>query len=146
MCIGYYKNPAAYRKAMYKGFFLTGDLAYEDTRGYYHFADRKKDLIIRGGLNILPGEIDEVLFRHPAVLEASTIGVPDKFFGENIVSFIVPKKPVTEEVLIAHCAKYLQYVKRPSRIIFQTVIPKTPSGKLLRRKLRTLYDETYKQQ
>ena len=143
VCIGYYKNPDAYAAAMRVGFFLTGDLARRDAKGRYLYADRKKDIIIKGGSNIFPGEIDEVLFKHPRVLESSTIGVPHDFFGEDIVSFVVSTGDVTDVELIAHCEKHLQYMKCPARIIFLPVIPKTHSGKLLRKKLRALYQERY---
>lgn len=144
VCVGYYKNPRLFKRSKWRGFFLTGDLAYKNREGRYFYVDRKKDLIIKGGLNIFPGEIDEVLFKHPAVLEASTIGVPDTYLGEEIVSFVVLKKAATEAELIAHCAKFLQYVKCPARIIFVKSIPKTASGKLLRKNLRALYHEKYR--
>lgn len=142
--IGYYKNDKAYQEAVKDGFFLTGDLGYKDECGNFFYVDRKKDLIIKGGANILPGEIDEILFKHPAVLEASTIGVPDDFLGEEIVSFVVLKDFVCEKDLIKHCSQFLQYFKCPKRIIFIESIPQTLSGKFLRKKLRTLYDERYK--
>lgn len=141
--IGYYKNDVAYRAAVRKGYFLTGDLGYEDSWGRFYYVDRKKDLIIKGGANIFPGEIDEVLFKHPAVLEASAIGIPDVFFGEEIVAFVTLKKTATEEELLRHCEKHLQAAKRPKRILIIPSMPKTASGKLLRRHLRTLYEEKY---
>ena len=144
VCVGYYKNPAAYRRAMLRGYFRTGDLAYQDASGRYFFAERKKDLIIKGGTNIFPGEIDEVLFKHKDVAEASTIGVPSEFYGEDIVSFVVAKNTISEKKLLDHCTEHLQILKRPSRIIFLKEIPKTYSGKLLRRKLRELYEEKYR--
>ena len=144
VCMGYFKNPSAFRKSMWRGYFLTGDLAYKDTSGRYFFADRKKDLIIRGGSNIFPGEIDEVLFKHPAVLEACTIGVPDALYGENVVSFVVLKSDVPLEELHAHCALHLQPLKRPRHIISVPKLPKTASGKLLRKELRELYETQYK--
>lgn len=143
VCVGYHKNRAAYREAVRGGFFHTGDLAYKGKGGRYYFAERKKDLIIKGGTNIFPGEIDEVLFKHKDVSEASTIGVPNEFFGEDIVSFVVKKGSVSEKALLQHCEKHLQFLKRPSRIIFLDTIPKTYSGKLLRRKLRQLYQKEY---
>ncbi len=138
--VGYYKNPSAYSAVMHKGFFMTGDLGYRDQKGLYYYVDRKKDLIIKGGSNIFPGEIDEILFKHPAVLETSTVGVPDNFYGEEIISFVVLKKPIPEEILMQYCAKHLQKSKRPKRIFAVASIPKTHSGKLLRRTLRELYD------
>lgn len=144
VCMGYFKNSSAFRKSMWRGYFRTGDLAYKDSRGRYFFADRKKDLIIRGGSNIFPGEIDEVLFKHPAILEACTIGVPDPLYGESVVSFVVLKNDVPIEELHAHCALHLQPLKRPRRIISVPKLPKTSSGKLLRKQLRELYETRYK--
>lgn len=141
--VGYHKNEAAYRKAVRKGFFLTGDLGFRDRKGLFYYVDRKKDLIIKGGSNIFPGEVDEVLFKHPAVLEAATIGVPDVFLGEEIVSFVALKRDATERELQEHAQKHLQVAKRPKRIVVLPALPKTASGKLLRRTLRSLYEEKY---
>jgi long-chain acyl-CoA synthetase len=142
--IGYYKNEEAYKKAIKNELFLTGDLGYKNKDGRFFYADRKKDLIIKGGVNVYPEEIDEILFKHPSVLAASTIGIPDPMFGEEIVSFVVKKKPVSEAELIKHCLLHLQQLKCPKKIIFIESIPQTYSGKLLRKKLRSLYDEKYK--
>ena len=100
--------------------------------------DRIKDLIIKGGTNIAPGEIDEVLMSYSAIKEATTIGIPDEMFGENIKSYIVFKDGVSvdKEEIIQHCQKYLPALKVPKEIEIVESIPKTHSGKLLRKKLR----------
>ena len=136
--VGYYKNEALYQKVVKDGYFHTGDLGYRDEKGVFYFVDRKKDLIIKGGINIVPGEIDEILLQHPAVKEGVTIGVPDEMFGEEVKSFVVPKDgmTVTPEEIITHCAKYLPKTKIPKFVDIVDDIPKTHSGKLLRKKLR----------
>lgn len=136
--VGYYKNQAQYNKVVKDGWFCTGDLGYQDENGIFYFVDRKKDLIIKGGINIVPGEIDEILMRHSSVKEGVTIGVPDPMFGEEVKSFVVPKDgmAVTAEEVIAHCANYLPKTKVPKYVEIVEDIPKTHSGKLLRKKLR----------
>ncbi|MFH1326798.1 MAG: inositol monophosphatase family protein [archaeon] len=137
--IGYYKNPEAYQKVIKNKYFLTGDLGYKDETGKFYYVDRKKDLIIKGGVNIFPGEVDEILFKHSSILEASTIGVPDVFFGEEVISFVTPKEKVSEQEILDHCSKHLQPFKCPKKIIFLDNLPKTVSGKLLRKELKKTY-------
>jgi acyl-CoA synthetase (AMP-forming)/AMP-acid ligase II len=105
--------------------------------------DRKKDIIIRGGENIMPREIDEVLYRHAAVRDAATIGAPDAKYGERVVSFVVPRDGAAPSAddLIAHCRAHLADFKVPAEVHFLDEIPKGPSGKLLRRELRERYAE-----
>jgi acyl-CoA synthetase (AMP-forming)/AMP-acid ligase II len=136
--VGYYKNQSLYDKVVVNGFFHTGDLGYIDENGIFYFKDRRKDLIIKGGINIVPGEIDEILLLHPAVKEGVTIGVPDQMFGEEVKSFVVAKDGMTVEPqdIIDHCAKYLPKTKVPKFVDIVDDIPKTHSGKLLRKKLR----------
>ncbi|MCP5105631.1 MAG: AMP-binding protein [bacterium] len=138
--VGYYKNPTLYDKVVKDGYFHTGDLGYCDNDGIFYFVDRKKDLIIKGGINIVPGEIDEILLLHPAVKEGVTIGVPDTMFGEEVKSFVVPKDnmTVTPEEIITHCSNYLPKTKTPKFVDIIEDIPKTHSGKLLRKKMREL--------
>jgi long-chain acyl-CoA synthetase len=138
--VGYYKNQNLYDRVVLNGFFHTGDLGYKDGNGIFYFKDRKKDLIIKGGINIVPGEIDEILLLHPAIKEGVTIGVPDQMFGEEVKSFVVAKDGMTVEPqeIIAHCAKYLPKTKVPKFVDIVDDIPKTHSGKLLRKKLREL--------
>lgn len=135
---GYFKNEDLYRQVVRHGYFHTGDLGYRDESGVFYFVDRKKDLIIKGGINIVPAEIDEVLMRHPAVKEAVTIGIPDKWFGEDIKSFVVFKDGVRVSIpeLLDHCRRFLSRNRIPRQIEPLREIPKTHSGKLLRKKLR----------
>lgn len=135
---GYFKNPRLTREVFRGEYFLTGDLGYEKA-GRHFFVDRKKDLIIKGGINIVPAEIDEVLMKHPSVKEGVTVGVPDDIFGEEIRSYVVLKdgKTATGEDIVAHCREHLSAVKIPLVVEIVMDIPKTASGKLMRRKLRS---------
>lgn len=114
--------------------FRTGDLGYLDSGGYLYLTGRKKDLIIRGGVNIAPMEISTALLAHPGVAEAATVGVPDPIYGEAIVSFVVPRSGGTVDVaaLAEHCQSRLSPFKRPQEIIVLETIPKTDRGKIAR--------------
>jgi long-chain acyl-CoA synthetase len=133
----YYKNPEATEKAFASGWFHTGDIGYRDADGFFYVADRKSDMIIRGGENIYPREIDDVLYTHPAIAHAAVIGVPDQLYGEEVAAFVVLKDDaqVKEEELIAFCREHLADFKCPKRIHFVDDIPKGPTGKLLKREL-----------
>jgi long-chain acyl-CoA synthetase len=134
---GYYRNPEATETAFRSGWFHTGDVGYRDADGFYYIVDRKSDMIIRGGENIYPREIDEVLYQHPAVAAAATIGVPDPLYGEEVAAFIVLRegKDVTGEELISFCRARLADYKCPKSIRIVKDIPKGPTGKLLKREL-----------
>jgi long-chain acyl-CoA synthetase len=134
---GYYRNEAATREAFRSGWFHTGDLGYRDDEGFYYVVDRKSDMIIRGGENIYPREIDEVLYEHPEVKDAATVGVPDELYGEEVKSFVVLRdgQQATAEEIIAHCRARLADYKCPKTIVFLNDIPKGPTGKLLKREL-----------
>src|SRR5437016_2541679 len=138
---GYYRNPEATATAFRNGWFHTGDVGYRDDDGFFYIVDRKSDMIIRGGENIYPREIDEVLYQHPAVAAAATIGVPDSLYGEEVVAFIVPKdgQKASEEELISHCQAELADYKCPKSIRIVAEIPKGPTGKLLKRELARIY-------
>ncbi len=135
---GYYKNPEATEKAFADGWFHTGDIGYYDTDGYYYIVDRQTDMIIRGGENIYPREIEEVLYRHGAVKDAACVGVPDELYGEEVAAFVALKDGGygTEEELIAFCRQHLAAFKCPKKVQIVEEIPKSSSGKLLRRMLR----------
>jgi long-chain acyl-CoA synthetase len=137
---GYYQNEEATETAFRAGWFHTGDLGYRDEEGFFYIVDRKSDMIIRGGENIYPREIDEALYQHPKVKDAATVGVPDELFGEAVKSFIVLKdgERATEEEMIAYCREHLADFKCPKTIAFLDDIPKGPTGKLLKKKLREL--------
>jgi len=138
---GYFRNPEAAEQAFRNGWFHTGDIGYRDKDGFFFIVDRKSDMIIRGGENIYPREIDEVLYRHPAVAAAATIGVPDPLYGEEVAAFIVLKDgmKVDEQELISHCQAELADYKCPKSIRIVAEIPKGPTGKLLKRELAGMY-------
>ncbi|HKY04861.1 MAG TPA: long-chain fatty acid--CoA ligase [Blastocatellia bacterium] len=135
---GYYRNPTATDEAFRSGWFHTGDLGYKDADGFFYIVDRKSDMIIRGGENIYPREIDETLYRHPSVKDAATVGVPDPLYGEEVKSFVVLKDgaQATREELIEFCRAYLADFKCPKKIEILDEIPKGPTGKLLKRELQ----------
>jgi long-chain acyl-CoA synthetase len=141
---GYYKNAEATASAFRNGWFHTGDVGYRDEDGYFFIVDRKSDMIIRGGENIYPREIDEVLYQHPAVAAAATIGIPDQLYGEEVAAFVVLKDgpQVTEPELIAYCTERLADYKCPKSIRIVKDIPKGPTGKLLKRELATRFAST----
>jgi len=137
---GYYKNPAATAAAFRNGWFHTGDIGYRDGDGFYYVVDRKSDMIIRGGENIYPREIDEVLYQHPAVAAAAAVGIPDELYGEEVTAFVVLKESesVTEKELINFCRERLADYKCPKTVRLVEEIPKGPTGKLLKRELAKL--------
>jgi acyl-CoA synthetase (AMP-forming)/AMP-acid ligase II len=135
---GYYKNPKATQEAFRGGWFHSGDLGYYDEDGYFFVIDRKNDMIIRGGENIYPREIEETLYKYPAVKDAACIGIYDELYGEEVAAFVVLKdnQEAKEEEIMAFCRKQLADFKCPKQIIIINEIPKSSSGKLLRRELR----------
>ena len=135
---GYYRNPEATAEAFGGGWFHTGDLAYADEDGYLFVVDRKKDMIIRGGYNVYPREIEEVLFAHPAVAEAAVIGRPDPRLGEEVVALLVlkPGAQANADDIIAYCRERLAAYKYPRDVLIVSDLPKGPTGKILKRELR----------
>lgn len=138
MMIGYHNRPEATAEALRDGWLCTGDIGYMDEEGYTYITDRKKDLIIVGGFNVFPREIEEVLYRHPQVKEGVAIGVPDEYAGERIKVFVVLKEgeQVSEESLISYFREHLTRYKVPSEVEFRQELPKSMIGKILRRALR----------
>lgn len=134
---GYFKDPDATQRAFRGGWFHTEDIGYRDRDGFFYIVDRKTDMIIRGGENIYPREIDEVLYQHTAVAAAATIGVPDPLYGEEVAAFVVTKDGMktTEEELLEFCRGRLADYKCPKSVRFVKDIPKGPTGKLLKREL-----------
>jgi long-chain acyl-CoA synthetase len=137
MFAGYYNQPKETENAIRDGWLYSGDIGKIDEDGYLYILDRKKDMILAGGYNIYPREIDEVLFEHPKVLEACVVGVPDQYRGETVKAFVVPKpgETVTEDELDAYCRKSLAAYKVPKVYEFTDSLPKSTVGKILRREL-----------
>jgi long-chain acyl-CoA synthetase len=137
---GYYKKPEETALVLKNGWLYTGDIGIMDEEGYLSIVDRKKDVIIAGGFNIYPKEIDEILFEHPKVLEACTIGIPDSYRGETVKAYVVVKsgQTLTAEEIIAFCKERLSPYKVPRQIEFISELPKSAVGKILRRELRDL--------
>ena len=134
----YWNNPQETAGQLKDGWLYTGDIAIEDEDGYLFIVDRKKDMIIAGGFNIYPREIDEVLFQHPKVLEAVSIGIPDPYRGETVKAFIVMKagEKATEEEIINFCKEKLAAYKVPKSVEFRDSLPKSAIGNVLRKILR----------
>lgn len=134
---GYWNKPDETAKTIRNGWLHTGDIAVMEADGYFRIVDRLKEMIISGGYNIYPREIEEVLYQHPAVLEATAIGVPDSYRGESAKAFVVlkPGQTATAEELIAFCKQNLAPYKVPRYVEFRESLPKTMIGKILRREL-----------
>ncbi|MFN7251582.1 MAG: AMP-binding protein [Anaerobacillus sp.] len=134
---GYWKRPEDTQATFKDDWFLTGDMGYMDEDGYFYIVDRKKDMIIAGGFNIYPREIEEVLYEHEKVQEACIVGIPDPYRGETVKAFIVPKdgQKLSEEELDQYCRKHLAAFKVPRLYEFRDELPKTMIGKILRRVL-----------
>jgi len=138
--LGYWNNPEATAKTLANGWLHTGDLGHLDAQGYLTLVDRSKDLIISGGSNIYPREVEEVLLRLPQVREAAVIGLPDADWGEIAVAVIVASQGAhpSEAALDAHCNQHIARFKRPKRYVFVYELPKNATGKVLKRELREL--------
>ncbi len=138
---GYWRLPEETERALRGGWFHTGDLGYQDEDGYIYIVDRKKDMIITGGENVYPREIEEVLYTHPAVLEAAVIGVPSPRWGEAVKALVVcrPGASTTEADIVAFCRERLAHFKTPASVDFVAALPRNPSGKVLKRRLRERY-------
>ncbi len=135
---GYWQKPEETAETLRDGWLYTGDIGTMDEDGYFYIVDRKKDMIIAGGFNIYPREVDEVLYEHPKVQEAVTVGVPDEYRGETVKVYIVLKEGVecTEDEIITYCRERLAAYKAPRLVEFRPELPKTMVGKILRRALR----------
>jgi acyl-CoA synthetase (AMP-forming)/AMP-acid ligase II len=143
---GYWRNPEATETAFQGGWFHSGDLARIDEAGYLYIVDRKKDMIITGGENVFPREVEEVLYEHPAISELAVIGVPEETWGESIVAVVCPREGVslTPEELIEFCKERLASYKKPRYVTFVDEIPRNPSGKVLKRELRDRFSDISK--
>jgi long-chain acyl-CoA synthetase len=135
---GYYNRPEATEEVMRHGWFHTGDIGIIDPDGYVSIVDRKKDMIIRGGFNVYPREIEEVMLTHPAVAFAAVVGVPDERLGEEVKAFVVRRagSDVSAEALIEWCREQMASYKYPRSIEFRDTLPISPTGKILKRELK----------
>jgi acyl-CoA synthetase (AMP-forming)/AMP-acid ligase II len=135
---GYFRNEEGTAKAFEDGWFHTGDMARRDEEGFFYIVDRMKDMIITGGENVYSREVEEVLYRHPAVSEAAVVGVPDVMWGEKVTAVIVlrPGMTATEAEIIAVSRDNLAGYKKPKSVVFLDELPKTVSGKIIKRELR----------
>jgi long-chain acyl-CoA synthetase len=135
---GYFKNPEATAEALRGGWLRTGDMGRLDEDGFLFIVERKKDLIIRGGLNVYPREVEEALYAHPKVAEAAVVGMADPLMGEDVRAWVVLKagETATDAELAAFCETRLARFKCPKQIRFTDSLPKSPIGKILRRELR----------
>jgi long-chain acyl-CoA synthetase len=137
---GYFQMAEETANAFRDGWLFTGDIGKMDEEGYFYIVDRKKDMVIAGGFNIYPREIDEVLFEHPKIAEACAVGIPDPYRGETIKAFVVLKagEAMTAEEVIQHCAAKLARYKIPKSVEFMSALPKSGVGKVLRKELRAM--------
>lgn len=133
---GYYKKEVETRETIQDGWVYTGDLGRQDERGLLYIVDRKKDMIIRGGYNVYPREIEEVLYTHPNIVECAVIGETDPTFGEEVAAYIVVKESTSSEEIMAYCKERLAHYKVPRRIYFMDALPKTTTGKILKTPLK----------
>jgi acyl-coenzyme A synthetase/AMP-(fatty) acid ligase len=136
MAIGYLLDDGSIDPVLGKR-IKTGDLGMKDTEGFVRVTGRTKDLIIRGGVNIAPLEIDEILLKHAGVAEAAAVGVPDKIYGEEVICYVVAKdKALTEAAVLEHSRQFLPPAKTPKQVLIVADLPKSDRGKVLRDKLR----------
>jgi long-chain acyl-CoA synthetase len=141
---GYWNNPAESALAFRGGMFRTGDVGYQDADGYFYILDRLKDMIVTGGENVYSGEVEAVIYEHPAVREAAVFGIPDPKWGELVMACVVlkPGHTLSADELLAHCRRSLANYKVPRRVEFsESELPKSGSGKILKRVLRERFWE-----
>jgi acyl-CoA synthetase (AMP-forming)/AMP-acid ligase II len=137
----YWKDPKATADAVRDGWLYTGDMGHLDEDGYLFIADRKKDLIITGGYNVYPKEVEDIIYKHPAVFEAAVIGVPDDMWGESVKACVVlkPGAQAAEDEIINLCKEHLASYKKPKSVDFIDALPKNLTGKILKAQLREKY-------
>jgi malonyl-CoA/methylmalonyl-CoA synthetase len=134
---GYWERPDATVEAFdAEGWFNTGDLGWRSKDGYYTISGRARELIISGGFNVYPREVEEVLESHPAVAEAAVVGLPHPDFGEQVVAAVVARAPVTEDELVDHCRDQLASFKKPRQLFFVEAMPRNALGKVQKHLLR----------
>jgi fatty-acyl-CoA synthase len=135
---GYYQDPEGTAEALKGGWLHTGDIGRMDEEGFIYIVDRKKDMIISGGENIYPREIEELLYHHPKIQEAAAVGIPDRLWGESVKAFVVLKTgmSMSEDEVIEYCKAHLASYKKPKQVQFIDSLPRNPSGKVLKNLLR----------
>jgi acyl-CoA synthetase (AMP-forming)/AMP-acid ligase II len=138
---GYYKAPEKTAEAVVDGWLHTGDIGHLDAEGYLHITDRKKDMIITGGFNVYPSEVEQVIWGHPAVQDCAVIGIPDDQWGEAVKAVVELNsgQHVSAEELITLCKEKLGSVKAPKSVDFVDALPRSPVGKVLKKDLRARY-------
>jgi long-chain acyl-CoA synthetase len=135
---GYWRDPEATAEVVVDGWLHTGDIGHVDSDGYLSIVDRSKDLIIRGGFNVYPRDVEDVLLQHPAVAAAAVVGRPDPVLGEEVVAFVAVREPVAEEDLIGFAAQRLASTKHPREVRIVDAVPLTSVGKTDRKAVRRL--------
>jgi long-chain acyl-CoA synthetase len=141
MMQGYYKRPDLNAETIIDGWLRTGDLGKFDEEGYLYLVDRKKDMIISGGVNVYPKDMEEVIMAHPAVQEVAVFGIPSPKWGETPLAAIIPKagQDLTEAEMLAWINQRVNKFQKISRIVFMKDFPRNPAGKILKREMRTPY-------
>jgi long-chain acyl-CoA synthetase len=141
---GYINKPKESAEILRDGWLHSGDLGYLDEQGYLFIVDRIKDMIISGGLNIYPSEVEDVLYKHSAVEECSVIGMPHPEYGEAVTAYVIKKQDriCAEDDLIRFCKKRIASYKAPKKILFVRELPKAPTGKILKRVIRKSFDKS----
>jgi long-chain acyl-CoA synthetase len=139
-CIGYWNDPRATETLLRNGWMHTGDLACRDSDGYYWFQGRGKEIIVRGGSNISPQEVEEALYQHPSVMEVGVIGMPDPILGERVIAFVSvrPTDAPSEKELIEFARRRLADYKTPERVLFIEQMPRGLTGKVQRRAMKEM--------
>jgi acyl-CoA synthetase (AMP-forming)/AMP-acid ligase II len=140
--VEYWRKPGETEETIRDGWLYTGDLGYYDEKGFIYIADRKKDMIISGGENVYPKEVENVLYRHPAVREVAVIGVPDPYWVERVHAVLTLKEnaQATQDDIISFCREHIAHYKAPRTVEFVESLPKNPQGKILKREIRSRYE------
>jgi len=140
----YYKQRKATQEAVRNGWFFTGDIGRIDQEGFVSIVDRKKDMILHGGMNVYPREVEEIIYQHESIAEAAVIGLPDPLHGETVVAVLAlkPDHELHKHELAHHCRKHLASFKVPRRIIIMNSLPKGPTGKILKREIKTAIEHS----
>jgi len=137
---GYWRRPEATAEAIRDGWFYTGDIGRVDEEGYFIIEERKKDMIKASGYSVFPAEVEALMYRHPAIAEVGVVGVPDPYRGEDVLAFVVLKPAargtVTAEDIVQWCRSEMSVYKAPRQVRLVETLPKTASGKILKRSLR----------